>query len=676
MDRRRFLQLSAATGAAGAGVALAPGLVGAVTAALDDPPFRHGVAAGDPVPNGFVIWTRVTPSPAATPGSGVGGPVVVAWEVATDAAFADVVRSGSLTTDAGRDHTVHVDVGGLEPATAHHYRFAALGRHSPVGRALTAPAAGSDPTSVRFGVASCSNYTGGFFSAYAHLADRDDLDFVLHLGDYLYEYGNSRDRYGSPSLVGVRDHDPDHEIVSLADYRRRHAQYKADPDLRRLHARHAFVTTWDDHEVVNDTWAAGAGNHQADEGDFATRRARAHQAYFEWVPVRRPDPSSPERIHRRLAFGRLADLHLLDLRQYRDVQPASPTDAATIDDPGRTILGDDQERWLLEGLATAGPRWRVIGNPVMITPVTFGAAPGGGALPPEAVAAVAELTGVNPVAGAPYNVDQWDGYRADQKGLLGFIDQEGIDDVVFLTGDIHSSWACDLPLRPGDYPVLSPSVAVELVGTSITSDNLDEIAMEAGATPEAATAAAIAVEQGLRASNRHVQMVELRSHGYSVCDITAERLQMDWHYLADRAMPRSPASFAQAWQVLAGTNRVVPAAGQLGARPGGGAPPTTTVPGTGPATTVPATTVSSTAPPTTTAPVANPAVTAEPAGAGSGGGSTGSGPLARTGDDASVRGRVAAGLAGAATGLAAVAAMAAERRRLPADEELPEREGR
>jgi len=334
------------------------------------------------------------------------------------------------------------------------------------------------------------------------------------------------------------------------------------------------------------------------------------------------------------------------------VQPDSPVDVDAIDDPGRTILGDPQETWLRNGLGAPGARWRLVGNPVMVTPVTFGAAPGGGALPPEAVAAVAELTGVNPVAGAPYNVDQWDGYRADQKGLLEFIGAEGIDNVVFLTGDIHSSWACDLPVAPGDYPLLSPSVAVELVGTSVTSDNLDEIVVEAGLSPEAGTAAAIAVEQGLRAANRHVKMVEFRSHGYSVCDVTADRLQMDWYFVADRTVPASAAAFFQAWQVLAGTNQVVPAGGPLGPRPGAVAPPATTVP----ATTVPATTVpSTTGPPSASAaPAASAPGPAPPAWRGE--------PLARTGDDASDRARMAAGLAGAAAAVGAAAAAARPRR--------------
>ncbi|CAN5586512.1 alkaline phosphatase D family protein [soil metagenome] len=572
MDRRRFLQLGASgvgfvTAARLAGVALPAG------AATDDAPFEYGVASGDPLSDRLVLWTRLTPSPDAGPGSGLGSPTEVAWEVATGPDFASVVRRGTVTTSAARDHTVKIDVDGLAPSTSYAYRFLALGATSPTGTARTAPADGTDPGSVRFGVASCSNWTGGFFAAYGHLADRDDLDFVLHLGDYLYEYGNGADRYGEPGLDPPREHDPPTEIITLSDYRRRHALYKTDPDLRRLHARHPFITTWDDHEVSNDTWRDGAENHDAGEGDFATRKATAYQAYFEWMPIRLPDPDGdPTRIYRRFGFGDLADLHMLDLRQYRDQQVADPI-GPELGSTERSITGDTQMAWVKDGLSASPARWHLIGNSVMITPVVFGDLPGDDLLPAPVHELVAQLTGGVPVKGVPYNVDQWDGYRADQLELLEHLAGGGdpsaaIANTVFLTGDIHSSWACDLPLDVGGYPLTSPSVAVELVGTSVTSDNLDEILRGVGLTPELATTGSIAVEEGIILVNRHIKLLEFRSHGYSVCDVTADRLQMDWYFLADHRRPGSPATFFTAWQAVDGTNRVQPAGAPLGPRVG------------------------------------------------------------------------------------------------------------
>jgi alkaline phosphatase D len=272
-----------------------------------------------------------------------------------------------------------VDVAGLAPATTYFYRFNFEGTFSPIGETRTAPAAGSLVSSLRLGVVSCSNFEGGFFSAYGHLARRQDLDFVLHLGDYIYEYGQGR--YGPGPAIG-RLHDPPNEMVTLEDYRRRHACYKRDVDLQALHARCAFITTWDDHEVTNDAFKDGAENHQANEGDYIERRNRAYQAYFEWMPIRLPDPvAAPTRIYRRFEFGNLADLSMLDLRQYRDIQAsngAAPSDsqpppAREIDDPDRTLTGAEQLAWMKSNLSNSTTRWKLIGNSVMIAPIDFSA---------------------------------------------------------------------------------------------------------------------------------------------------------------------------------------------------------------------------------------------------------------------------------------------------------------
>jgi alkaline phosphatase D len=362
IDRRRFIHLTAKTSVA---VAAGIGVLSASDAAQAQSPgtgFLHGVASGDPLPDRVIIWTRLTPVAAATPGSGVGPDSLVRWQVSRDRSFGNVDASGEVIAQAASDHTVKVDVAGLLPATSYFYRFEFDGTFAPLGQTRTAPAAASAIASLRFGVVSCSNFEGGFFSAYRHLARRTDLDFVLHLGDYIYEYETGR--YGPGPAIG-RVHDPLTEMISLEDYRRRHACYKRDPDLQALHARYAFIATWDDHEVTNDAWREGAENHQKDEGDYLKRRARAYQAYFEWMPIRLPDPvGAPTRIYRRFEFGNLADLSMLDLRQYRDVQAPSgvapsdllPPPAREIDDPDRTMTGDAQLDWIKSNLTASTTR--------------------------------------------------------------------------------------------------------------------------------------------------------------------------------------------------------------------------------------------------------------------------------------------------------------------------------
>jgi alkaline phosphatase D len=563
LDRRSFLKGAAAVTA---GTALTGPTFSAALAVEPGAVFQYGVASGDPVPDGVVIWTRVTPSPDATPGSGKGAPTTVQWAV-RDAA-GRVVRRGSVRTDTSRDHTVKVDVRGLAPDSAYAYGFTVGTAASPVGTTRTAPLPGAANDRLRFGMVSCSNYTGGYFSAYRHLADRDDLDFVLHLGDYLYEYGNGEDRYGPESLVGKRDHDPATEMVTLSDYRRRHALYKADPDLNRLHRKYAFITTWDDHEVTNDTWREGAENHQEAEGPYLPRRNRSYQAYDEWMPIRLPEARSDQetRIYRRLRFGTLADLTMLDLRQYRDKQ-VGPTDGRTIDDPDRTMTGAEQQAFLEAGLAAAGPAWRLFGNSVQIMQVK--APP----LPAPLALALSQLQGgptpaTLPASGFALLVDPWDGYTANRQRVLEKA-KESEGDPVFLTGDIHSTWAADLPLDPGTYagvptPV-SRSAGIEFVCPSVTSDNLDEIT---GSPPRTAS---IAVEEGIKTANRHIKELEFDSHGFSVVDITRERIQFDTFFISDREDPQATAAFYRGYSSVKGSRTVSRAAAQVAPEPRPGA---------------------------------------------------------------------------------------------------------
>ncbi|GAA4004724.1 hypothetical protein GCM10022247_27220 [Allokutzneria multivorans] len=346
LDRRTLLRAT--------GVAVgAAGLTALPATATSGEVFQHGLASGDPLPTTVLLWTRVTPTPASLPGSGVGPSVDVQWQVAADRAFTRVVAGGTVATGPDRDHTVKVDATGLSPATTYYFRFRLNEAVSDVGTTKTAPAAEANVQHLRFGVVSCANWQAGHFAAYRHLAERGDLDLVVHLGDYLYEYGPGE----FPVGYAVRPHVPPREALTLSDYRQRHAQYKTDPNLRALHAAAPWTITWDDHESANDAWSGGAGNHDpATEGDWASRRAAARRAYFEWMPVR----NTGDRLYRKLRFGKLAELSMLDLRSHRSKQVKILSGEA--DDPNRSIAGAEQLSWLIDGLVSSTARWKLVGT--------------------------------------------------------------------------------------------------------------------------------------------------------------------------------------------------------------------------------------------------------------------------------------------------------------------------
>ncbi|MEU7065859.1 alkaline phosphatase D family protein [Streptomyces sp. NPDC046161] len=531
--RRRTVVKAAAVTAALAPIAALG--AGAARAAESAPAFLHGVASGDPLPDGILLWTRVTPTADAVPGSGLGPDTRVGWEVAEDKSFSRVVASGSVTATAAADHTVKADVRGLRPKTVYWYRFTAGATVSPAGRTLTAPAADTGTAGVRFGVVSCANWEAGYFSPYRHLAARTDLDAVLHLGDYIYEYQTGG--YPEAKYV-VRQHEPQHEIVSLADYRVRHGKYKTDADLQALHAAHAIIAIWDDHEFANDAWSGGAENHTPDtEGDWATRAAAAKRAYFEWMPVR---PSIAGTVYRRLRFGTLADLHLLDLRTFRSQQTKIGNGA--VDDPERTITGRAQLDWLKSGLSASHATWQLVGTSVMISPVAFGS------LPAHLLQPLTKLLGL-PEGGIAINVDQWDGYTDDRRELLGHLKDQGIKNTVFLTGDIHMAWANDVPVDKATYPA-SGSAATEFVVTSVTSDNIDDMLHVPADT------ASLVAESAIKAANWHVKWLDMDSHGYGVLDVTAERSQMDYYIVSDKRRQDATSAWSRSYRTLSGTQRV------------------------------------------------------------------------------------------------------------------------
>ncbi|MFF0285889.1 alkaline phosphatase D family protein [Streptomyces sp. NPDC005262] len=532
-SRRTLVKAAAAT------AVVAPVLGAATSArAADGPAFLHGVASGDPLPDGILLWTRVTPTPDAVPGSGRGADTAVRWEVAEDKEFTRIVAQGSTLARAASDHTVKADVRGLAPASTYWFRFSAGDGgavRSPAGRTRTAPAPGAATPGVRFGVVSCANWESGYFSPYRHLAARADLDAVLHLGDYIYEYASGS--YPEAKYV-VRPHEPRNEILTLADYRTRHGHYKTDADLQTLHATHPVIAIWDDHEFANDAWSGGAENHTpGTEGSWADRAAGAKQAYFEWMPVR---ASTEGTVYRRLRFGNLADLHLLDLRTFRSQQ--STIGNGSVDDPERTITGRAQLDWLKSGLAGSDATWKLVGTSVMISPVAFGS------VPAHLLEPLAGLLGL-PKEGLAVNVDQWDGYTDDRKELITHLRDRSITNTVFLTGDIHMAWANDVPVKAATYP-LSASAATEFVVTSVTSDNLDDILHVAPQTVSVLAAAAV------RAANRHVKWVDMDSHGYGVLDVTAERSQMDYYVVSDKTRQDATAAWTRSYRTLSGTQKV------------------------------------------------------------------------------------------------------------------------
>ncbi len=453
--------------------------------------FNHGVASGDPLTDRVIIWTRVTPE--------TDGEIWVAWEVATDAGFANKVVEGSGYTSADVDYTVKVDVEGLQPGTSYYYRFLTVNKTSIAGRTRTLPAGAIE--AATFAVVSCSNYPAGFFNVYRELANQE-LDAVLHLGDYLYEYDAAGYASERAEELG-RVVEPANELLSLADYRTRYAQYHLDVDLQAAHATHPFVIVWDDHEVANDSWREGADNHDpATEGSFIERKMAALQAWHEWLPVR-PPASMNDIIYRRFQYGDLLDLLMLDTRLigrdeqvlYSDVATNGVIDVerarAAFGDSNRTMLGSEQLGWLREQLNQSSAQWQVLGQQVLLSRYQLPASiietldprisSDNPRLAEGTAAVVAAVTakGKPPEArtekeqalldsAIPYNTDAWDGYAFERDELLSFAQQLG-SKLVVLAGDTHNAWTSQLTTTDGKI------AGVEFGTTSVSSPGLDQV---------------------------------------------------------------------------------------------------------------------------------------------------------------------------------------------------------
>lgn len=434
-------------------------------------PFYHGVASGDPLIDKVIIWTRVTPR--------VEGTVTGTWKMAKDTLFNEIVRFGNFSTDSSRDYTVKIDVDGLQPDTWYFYEFTAYEKNSLTGRTKTASM--GDKNQLRFATVSCSNYPIGYFNAYRRIMERNDIDAVLHLGDYIYEYENS--------LLALRQIEPESEIIKLADYRIRHSIYKLDKDLQSIHQQFPFITVWDDHETANNSFKNGAENHDASEGNWMDRKSAGVKAYDEWLPIRLPEEGNELKIFRKIPYGELADIFMLDTRLYeRDEQGNSNMDYR---DTSRHILGAEQMNWLKNELLNSSAKWKIIGQQVM-----FG-----------------QLTPF----GLTLNNDQWDGYEADRNEILDFIKNNNIDNVIVLTGDIHTAWAMDVAKNINFYNPNTGdgSLLVEFVSTSVTSPSLPFPLPQAHDLIEAILP--------------HIKYVDLSKKGYSILDITKEKTQNDFY---------------------------------------------------------------------------------------------------------------------------------------------------
>ena len=469
-------------------------------------PFYHGVASGDPLPDRVILWTRVTPEDSVAS-------ISVKWEIAEDSNFSSIYTSDSLTTTPARDYTVKVDVDALRPDQVYYYRFIAFGKQSITGRTKTAPVAAKD--SLKFAVVSCANWEWGYFNAYDKIADRAVLDGVLHLGDYIYEYGIGR--YGDTTIGRINI--PPHEVVSLKDYRTRYSLYRLDKGLRRIHQQHPFIAIWDDHEIANNSYVSGAQNHQPEEGDYAARKAAAKQAYYEWIPIRESG-----QLYRSYSFGPLADVIMLDERLAgRSAQLDSLTDP-TFNNPERSMLGKEQLSWFENSLKNSDATWKVIGNQVIFSDVY--------------------LSAVYP--NMPRNLDSWDGYPAEKKSIKDFIVQNKIQNILFTTGDTHASWAIEAAM---DVKKTYSPFAIELGVTSISSANGNE---DKGKNVETVKLA----EQSLMKNNPHVKYLNARDHGYLLLTLYPAKSKAEWFYVKTVRQPQSDEFLGQKFVVEKGSTKL------------------------------------------------------------------------------------------------------------------------
>lgn len=472
--------------------------------------FAHGVASGDPTQNSVILWTRLT--------SSTQDPVRGQWQISTSPNFARFIRKGEFSTNADRDFTVKIDAQRLSPGKTYYYRFTAANQVSPVGSTKTLPEGSIDQ--ARFAIVSCTNYPFGFFNVYDHIAKNLDFDAVIHLGDYFYEYG--RDGYGGKTGAKIgREHEPAHEIISLKDYRTRHAQYKSDLSAQAMHAAHAMICIWDDHETANDSWKSGAENHNEGEGNWDDRRAKAMQAYYEWMPVRDPQVGQPrEALFKSYSFGDLLTLVSIETRltarsrplDYAQHIPAFQTREGVgnfiqniLGDPAREMMGAAQRAYVSAALKQSkdnGQSWRLVANQTLIARINspdLTDYKGTDIIDEVAKSfpAVHDYIALSPL-GLPLSLDSWDGYPAARERFYQLLQAQNVQDIVVLTGDSHEFWANTLETADGQ------SMGIELGTAGVTSPGTGEYFGETGED----------YSRRLVAKNPDIVYHNLKLHGY------------------------------------------------------------------------------------------------------------------------------------------------------------------
>lgn len=450
-------------------------------------PFYHGVASGDPLNDRVILWTRLTPS------GSLDSSYSVTWQVSTDMLFSVINQQGTFVTDSTRDFTVKVDADGLLPGVYYYYRFEHNGIFSIIGRTRTAPS--NTQSNLKFAAVSCSDYRQGYFTAYRKIAERNDIDAVLHMGDYIYETGG-----GPPDRL----HDPNAEIYRLIDYRARLSQYHLDPDLMRCHQLYPFITIWDDHDIVVDAHRDTSERHNGAFGNYQDRKYVAIKAAREWLPMR--DDSLFFKNWRKFSYGDLAEIFMIDARLYDRDRFAVDSNDTIYGSPYAKMIGPEQMTWLKAGLSSSNARWKIIGNQLM-------------------------MGQFRAITNDPLVYENWDGYPAERNEFIDHLINNSINNVVVLTGDFHCSFALDVCKEPRDIFQYNPfngngSRLVEFILPSITGDNFDE--GNNFGLPSASVAQTL-----IQTGNLHIKYSELNGHGYVLLDLTPTRAQAEFWHMAD-----------------------------------------------------------------------------------------------------------------------------------------------